>query len=621
MCGIAGMILKKEVPSERVEQFISATNLMHHRGPDNKGIYREGNVVLVHHRLSIIDLSPEANQPFHSASGRMVTAYNGEIYNFAELARTQKIQTRTRSDTEVMLESFERSGDAAVSQWNGIFALAIHDRRDGLVHLVRDRFGVKPLCYYETDEAFVFASEAKVILDWVPEFSISSRALSQYMLYGHVTGPTGFVEGLERLEPAQHIVINAGNSKILEKRHFWALPEHTESSMSIRDVVKHTRSLLERAVRRQLVSDVPVGLFLSGGIDSSSIAALASDATMQPLDAYSIEYDVNIGDKSEMDRARFVANRFGLRHHEINLNAGGVRDIFSDVVFQYDEPFADPASVALYQLSSACGKNQRVVLQGDGGDELFAGYRRYSVLQNQFLIKLASSGYRFLPRSRFRQRLSRLNEILSISDRSKQIARYLTEETPATDPVRMLSKTMRERISVFSGEEDYIAFGNQHSGLDPVQQLLYTDTSILLPYKYLEKVDKATMRFSIESRVPFLDNELADFVLALPSSVKVKRGKKKHILKEAMQGLVPDAVLHGPKRGFDVPVRAWMQRGLQDHAKDLFASADPRFLNQEAALSSLAAYKSGGLESVPLLWKTMVLAQWLQIYRHKISVR
>jgi len=180
---------------------------------------------------------------------------------------------------------------------------------------------------------------------------------------------------------------------------------------------------------------------------------------------------------------------------------------------------------------------------------------------------------------------------------------------------------VRERISKFSGAEDYIDFANRHSGLDAVQQLLYTDTSILLPYKYLEKVDKATMRFSIESRVPFLDNDLADFVLALPSSVKVKRGQKKRILKQAMQGLVPDTVLHGPKRGFDVPVRAWMQRGLQDHAGDLFASADPRFLDRKAALEALAAYKSGELESVPLLWKTMVLAQWLHCYRHKISVR
>jgi len=620
MCGIAGMILKKELPPERVEQFIRSTDLMQHRGPDHKGVYRDGNVILVHHRLSIIDLSPEAHQPFRSASGRMVTTYNGEIYNFPELAQAHQIAVRTRSDTEVMLECFERNGAAGLREWNGIFALAIHDRKQRQVHLMRDRFGVKPLCYFETDEALVFASEAKVILDWLPSFSISAQALSQYMLYGYTTGPVGFVDGLKRLKPGEHIAVDANTGRIVDRDRFWVINDVAELSVSTCEAIDHTRTLLERAVQRQLISDVPVGLFLSGGIDSSSIAALASKTTSQPLDAYSIEYDVNIDGNSEMDRARLVAERFGLRHHEIHLSASEVSNIFSDVVFQYDEPFADPAGVALYQLSNACGRNQRVVLQGDGGDELFAGYRRYSVLRHHTLNRLASSCHRFLPRSRFRQRLERLHDILGTADRSTLIAQYLTEETPATDPTRMLSETMRESMSGLSGDEDYIEFGNLHSRLDAVQQLLYTDTSILLPYKYLEKVDKATMRFSIESRVPFLDNELADFVLALPSSIKVRHGKKKHILKEAMQGLVPDTILHGPKRGFDVPVRSWMQRGLHDHASDLFASADQRFLDRESALAALAAYQSGELESVPLLWKTMVLAQWLHHYRHKITV-
>ena len=620
MCGIAGMILKKELPPERVEQFIRSTDLMQHRGPDYKGVYRDGNLILVHHRLSIIDLSPEAHQPFRSASGRMVTAYNGEIYNFRELAQAQEIPVRTRSDTEVMLECFERSGKRAINEWNGIFALAIHDRKQGHLHLVRDRFGVKPLCYLETDEAIVFASEAKVILDWLPEFSISTKALSQYMLYGYQTGSAGFVDGLKRIEPGQRLVVDVQSGRFVEDRHYWTLEDVPASSASPLEAIAHARELIENAVQRQLVSDVPVGLFLSGGIDSSTIAALASRHTTQPLDAYSIEYDVNVGGKSEMERARMVANQFGLRHHEIRLSANEVGSIFSDVVAQYDEPFADPASVALYQLSSACSQNQRVVLQGDGGDELFGGYRRYSILQYRKLIRLASSCHRLLPRGRFQQRLERLNEILCISDRSQLIARYLTEETPATNPTRMLSNALKEATTAYSGEEDYMEIGNRLVAQDAVQQLLYTDTSILLPWKYLEKVDKATMRFSIESRVPFLDNELAEFMLSLPSSIKVKRGKKKHILKEAMRGLVPDSILFGPKRGFDVPVRAWMQRGLHEHAADLFSSSDPSLIDRNAALNALRAYQAGELESVPMLWKTMVLAQWLHQFRHKITL-
>lgn len=620
MCGIAGIILKKDLPAERIEQFIASTDLMRHRGPDHKGLYRQGNITFVHHRLSILDLTPQAHQPFHSDSGRMTTVYNGEIYNFRDLARIHNIEPRTRSDTEVMLECFERNGANGIREWNGIFALAIHDREQRRVHLVRDRFGVKPLCYFETDEALLFASEAKAILDWLPEFRISNAALRQYMLYGHATGTNGFVEGLKRLEPGQHIVLNADTADVVDEARFWTIDGLTTSSASTAEAIERTRTLLQRSVHRQLVSDVPVGLFLSGGIDSSSIAALASQSTSATLDAYSIEYDVNIGGKSELERARLVADRFGLRHHEIKLSADNVSQIFGDVVFQYDEPFADPAAVALYQLSSACGHRQRVVLQGDGGDELFAGYRRYNVLRHRTLNRIASSAHRILPRSRFQQRLERLNEILRVDSRPSLIARYLTEETTTTHPIRMLSENVQRSSFSLSGEEDYVEFGSRHTDLDIIQQLLYTDFSILLPYKYLEKVDKATMCFSIESRVPFLDNELADFALALPSSIKVRPGETKYILKEAMRGLIPNTILQGPKRGFDVPVRAWMQRGLSDHAASLFASADQRFLNRKAALSALAAYQSGELESVPLLWKTMVLAQWLHHYQHKIIV-
>ena len=614
------MILKKQLSSERIEQFVESTDLMQHRGPDHKGVYRDGNVVLVHHRLSILDLTPDAHQPFHSTSGRMVAAYNGEIYNFRELAKAHRITVRTRSDTEVMLECFERSGERAIREWNGIFSLAIHDRMQGQLHLMRDRFGVKPLCYLETDEAIVFASEAKVILDWLPEFSISTKALSQYMLYGYQTGSEGFVNGLKRVEPGQHLVVDVQSGRFIEDRHFWTLDDVSASSVSPSEATDRARELIENAVRRQLVSDVPVGLFLSGGIDSSTIAALASRQSPEPLDAYSLEYDVNVGGKSEMERARLVANQFRLNHHAIRLSATEVGEIFGDVVIQYDEPFADPAGVALYQLSRACGRSHRVVLQGDGGDELFGGYRRYSVLQYRRLNRLASSCHKLLPRSRFRQRLERLNQILGIVDRPQLIAHYLTEETPATNPTRMLGKGLREAVAPYSGEEDYIDTGSRLLKHDAVQQLLYTDISILLPWKYLEKVDKATMRFSIESRVPFLDNELAEFMLSLPSSVKIKRGKKKHILKEAMRGLVPDSILFGPKRGFDVPVRAWMQRGLHDHAADLFNSSDPNLIDRNAALEALKAYQTGKLESVPMLWKTMVLAQWFQHYRHKINL-
>jgi len=443
MCGIAGLVAKRALTAERFEEFVRSCGLMRHRGPDNQGVIRLDNILLIHQRLSIIDLDARANQPFSSASGRHISVYNGEIYNYREIAEHLSAQLTTSSDTEVMLESFEQDGVSALKSWNGIFAAAIYDKVSRRLYLCRDRFGVKPLYVYESDDVLAFASEAKVILDWLPNFSINSKVLSQFLWYGNSTGRACFVKGLWKVPPGTHVSIDGQTGLMAEEQSFWSLKNVTQIRPSLPEAVDETRRLLELAVKRQLVADVPLGVLLSGGVDSSSIVAFAARHYGKTLDTYAVDYDFNIGGVSELARAAEVAAKFETNHTELRINTDYVEDIFADLVFQYDEPFADSASIPLYQLAKECSKDKRVVLQGDGGDELFAGYRRYNVMSSYWFWRTASSVFRGLPRSRWRERLKRVNAILNQPTRAGTIAYYLSEEAPYSQPFITSAKRRR----------------------------------------------------------------------------------------------------------------------------------------------------------------------------------
>jgi asparagine synthase (glutamine-hydrolysing) len=618
MCGIAGLVAKRALTAERFDEFVRSSGLMRHRGPDNQSVIRLDNILLIHQRLSIIDLDARANQPFFSASGRHVTVYNGEIYNYREIAEHLSAELTTSSDTEVMLESFEQDGVSAIESWNGIFAAAIYDKASKRLYLCRDRFGVKPLYVYESDDVLAFASEAKVILDWLPDFSIDSKVLSQFLWYGNSTGRAGFVKGLYKVSPGMHLSIDARTGLVTEEQSFWSLKNVAQIRLSQFEAVDETRRLLELAVKRQLVADVPLGVLLSGGVDSSSIVAFAARHYGKTLDTYAVHYDFDSGGASELARAAEVATKFETNHTELHINTGHVEEIFADLVFQYDEPFADSASIPLYQLAKECSKDKRVVLQGDGGDELFAGYRRYNVMSSYWFWRTASSVFHGLPSGLWRERLKRVNAVLNRPTRAGTIAYYLSEEAPYSRPFDVISDDFRNNISEDDWSDDYIEVANEFTHLDRVQQLLYTDMAILLPCRYLEKVDKATMLCSVEARVPFLDNDLAEFALSLPSDLKVRRGTKKFILKKALDGLVPSSVLNAPKRGFDVPVRQWLTDGLYDFARNQFVAHDMGILNSDRLLALLDSHRDEGLGSTALLWKCLILAQWIKTYQSKI---
>ncbi len=618
MCGIAGMVIKGKLDEERIEEFIKSSDLMAHRGPDNRGVFREGNVILIHYRLSIIDFDKRSNQPFFSNDNKLVCVYNGEIYNYTDLARKYMIAQRTTSDTEIMIESFNLYGEKIIPKWNGIFSLVIYNRNEKKLNIIRDRLGIKPLYIYEDKNVFLFASESKVILDWLNDFELNLAGLSQYMWFGNTTGTDTIIKNLNKVEPGTVTTFDINSNRIISNYKYWLIQKSVEKKKyTEKQAILKLNNLLERAVERQLVSDAPIGVLLSGGIDSSAIVANASKYYQGKLDTYTAFYDYNSSSKTDLLRARKISKMFNTNHHELEINGSDIIDIFKKLVFQYDEPFGDAANIPLYQLSNLCSNDKRVILQGDGGDELFAGYRRYNVINSLLFWRLTSYSYPFLINKHWKQRMKRTNFILNQSSYSNLMAYYLSSEVPSKNPYQIFNKFFERKLHLENWKKDYenanLIFGKENK----IQRLLYTDTKILLPNTYLEKVDKATMYASIEARVPFLDNELVDFSLSLSSDLKIKKNQKKYLLKKALEGTIPSEILYGPKKGFDAPYYEWLRKDLYSFAKDIFSKANQDIFDSKKCFKLLEDHKAGKEGIGSLLWKTLVLAYWVSIYEKK----
>lgn len=621
MCGIAGIISKNDLSNQLFEKYITSSKLMNHRGPDFMDYYRFENVLLIHYRLSIIDLDTRSNQPFHSNSDKTICTYNGEIYNYKSLKSTYNFSTKTTSDTEIMIESFEKYGNDIVKEWNGIFSISILDKSKRKLSLIRDRFGVKPLYYYEDDDVILFASEAKVIFDWLPSLQINYEGLSQYLWFGNTISSHTMVNKVEKIQPATILEIDLNSFKKKTKK-FWSIPGTIFNKKKIPFHAENIKNLLGNAVERQLISDVPIGILLSGGIDSSAIVGLASQYSNNKLDTYSVEYDYNVGGKSELALAAMVAKKYKTNHHELKITSKNIPDLFSTLVFQYDEPFFDPANIPLYQLAKATSQDKTVILQGDGGDEVFAGYRRYNIMDwLKFWQYATRISHPIIRNKNWNERMKRMSFVVNQKDNGLRMAYFLSLDVPYKNPYNVMSKEIQKKLKTYNPFKPYQLIDLKYKNEDLVQRLLYADMEILLPNTYLEKVDKATMLTSIESRVPFLDNELTEYVLSLPSSIKVKNGSKKYLLKKALKGIVPDEILFGKKRGFDVPFNTWLKKDLYDFAYSTFEEISPNsILNKNNLLNLLGDHKKGKANYSSILWKMLVLSTWLNIYNNKINL-
>lgn len=624
MCGIVGKAMRQGVALDLSdEKTAQAINAINHRGPDAYGAYSDGNVWLGHVRLSIIDLSGAANQPMVTEDNRFVVIYNGEIYNFRELAYSLSLEAlRTHSDTEVVLQSFAKLGVDIFSQLNGMFAFAIYDKQTKKIWLVRDRLGIKPLYYRIDSRGLAFGSEIKAITALSEEvLTCEISSLHEWLFYGNTLGEYTLYHGVRKLLPGHYLELDLATftHKIVE---YWSpskqarLPQIKESQ---KDLAKGVRHLLEQAVKRQLVSDVPVGIFLSGGIDSSAITAFASKHYGGRIATYSAGFDFDKG-VNELSKARRVADFYGTEHHEIHISGFEVADVVEKMVHHYDMPFSDAANIALYLMAIQISGQTKVVLQGDGGDELFGGYRRYVTLNNYHLLhsmaRLGRHVNKLTPRTAHYYRRQRYLNALGADDLATTMAFLLTEEDGKSRPANLFTAEFQYEIEKSDPFARYRECQAYFESQDIINQMAFVDTMIILPDIFLEKVDRATMAASLEVRVPFLDNDLVEYCIRIPGTCKVPRGQKKGLLKEALAGIVSDDVLYGAKTGFGVPYGYWLRVALKplffDHLL-LFQRIHPHVLNADRVRSLYGEHESRVRDRSFLLWKILNFIIWANL--------
>lgn len=625
MCGICGLI-EKSSASEKEVSIRNMVSVLKHRGPDNQNIYFDTNISLGHARLSILDLSSAANQPMVSHNGKYIIVYNGELYNFKDL-RLQLSERgyifNTNSDTEVVLNGYDAWGDSFFVKMNGIFAFSIWCRETKTLKVVRDRLGVKPLYYYVDEDKFVFASEIKSILankSIIPKINYDS--LHEYLYYGNAIGSKTLFKKIVKVKPGRFLTVSEG--KITENV-YWDINNIKEITTNEFDAANNVKNLIDEAVKRQLVSDVPVGVFLSGGIDSSCITAFAKRYYPGKLNTYSCAFDFDIG-INELKKARQVANFYDTNHNELFIEGKDLNDIITRLVYHHDEPFGDAANIPLYLLTKEVSNSQKVILQGDGGDELFGGYRRYNTLSSLRTWKIAApflnAFFSIMPETvKLKQYRRFCRAMLQDSD-AIRMALLLTEETLEDSPTNVFSYEFKSKVSNFDPFAEYKKLDMKLFDKDVVQKMLWTDMQILLPETFLEKVDKSTMANGVEVRVPFLDNNLVEYAMSLPSNLKIRRGEKKFILRKALRSIVPDDVLDAPKTGFGVPFSNWLKGPLKDFMQQNLNDAYIQQLNlfDNYSLNRLInLHLSGKKNSGILLWKLMNLCIWLKKYKVEID--
>jgi asparagine synthase (glutamine-hydrolysing) len=628
MCGIAGrwnFVSGRPVAAEQVRRMCDA---IAHRGPDDAGVWCEGAVGLGHRRLSIVDLSAAGHQPMLSPSGRCWIAFNGEIYNFLELrAELERdgVVFRSRTDTEVILALYERLGIACLEKLRGMFAFALYDVRERRMFLVRDRVGVKPLCYHHGPEGIAFASEVKALLqDPAVGREPDMSAIHHYLTYQAVPAPMSAFRGIRKLPPGHYLEVRDGR---VEEHRYWRLsyadPFPVRSAADERALEAELIERLEQCVALRMISDVPLGAFLSGGVDSSAVVALMARHSSGPVRTFSIGFDDDSYD--ELVYARQVASRFGTRHIEFTVKPSAV-DILPKLVRQYDEPFADASAIPTWYVSQLAREHVTVVLNGDGGDESFAGYDRYAANayaeRLRFLAPvLGSAAVRGLldrlphgaTSASMRWRLKRFVAQLSRSPEARN-AGWMAQFDPESK-AELYTAAFRAQTGAGDAEELLYEKFRTSDAPDFLSAVLDADVQTYLPDTLLVKVDIATMTHALEARSPFLDHTLMEFAARLPMRLKLRGGQTKRVLKRALRGVVPDDVLDRRKMGFNAPVDRWLKGELRELANDLLRSdrARARGWFQPGFVSRMLDEHDHGTRNWHVqIWNLMMLEAWMR---------
>ncbi len=617
MCGITGFINIQHSRDDAAQLMDRMCQVIRHRGPDDQGTWVGEGVALGMRRLSIIDLAC-GHQPIFNEDQSIIIVFNGEIYNYPELQN--ELQERghrftTHSDTETIVHAYEEYGDDCVTHLRGMFAFAIWDSKRQRLLAARDRFGKKPLNYYWDGQRLIFGSEIKSILEAGIPREINPIALEEYLVYRYVPTPNTLFKDVWKL-PAAHILIYE-NGQISTKR-YWELSFISTCQDDETTAIERTRALLREAVQVRLMSEVPLGAFLSGGIDSSILVGLMSSMMSQPVKTFSIGFEEN--GYSELPYARQVAQHFGTDHHEFFVRPDLIA-VLPQLVWAYDEPFADSSMLPTYYVSKLAREHVTVVLTGDGGDEIFGGYTRYerelAISRIPTLLRyLLSYGGMLMPDGmRGKSRL--LNLYHDLATRSMGAYTLFPDSARAS----MFSPEYSALLRDHDPYERFISEFRTAPYPDIIAQLQYVDIRTHFTDDILVKVDKASMLNSVEARAPLLDHHLAEYVSSLPSSIRTRNGVLKYLLKKAAADILPPEILTRRKQGFEVPIKHWFRSDLTGYAHDLLDSPRARqrgIFNPQFIHNLLKAHASTKLiNHGSAIWTLLCLELWFQVYMDK----
>lgn len=616
MCGITGYYSPNKLFSESELQ--EMTNAIAHRGPDAEGYYTDECIGLGHRRLSIIDLSVSANQPMHSSCNRYVMVYNGEVYNYKEIALELKAANptfhfKTTSDSEVILEAFVKYGETFVNKLNGMFAIAIYDKENKELFLYRDRMGKKPIYYYWEDGNFIFASELKAFkkLKGKINFNINRDAINEFLHLGYIPEPHSIYEQIKKTPSGTCSKIT---NKKLSISHYWKIEDkitpHTENNFN---TAKQTlNDLIESSVKYRMVSDVPFGTFLSGGIDSSLVTAVAQKFNNTPVNTFSIGFKESKYNESGF--ANNVAKHLKTNHHEFIVSENEAIDLVHTLPDIYDEPYADSSAIPTLMVSQLAGQHVKMTLSGDGGDELFMGYGAYQWakrLANPFIKPFKKSIATGL--SVYRHDYKKAMELLRYGEETTMKSHIFSQEQA------MFS---REEIKTLVQPEFYKAITLKENYTDLNRKLLPEEAQVLFDLNYylkddlLVKVDRASMHHSLETRVPLLDHRIVAFALNLSPELKINNGESKYLLKQVLYDHVPKEFFNRPKQGFSIPLVHWLKSDLR-FLMDEFLSENIIKKHGIVRYETVQNLKIQFLEKnvdylYNRIWLLIVLHQWLE---------
>jgi asparagine synthase (glutamine-hydrolysing) len=621
MCGITGIVyLDKE---RNVDSAIlkNMADSIFHRGPDDEGYYLNNNVGLGFRRLSIIDLST-GHQPLSNEDQSVWIVFNGEIYNYKELQADLIRQGhifRTKSDTETIVHLYEQYGIDCLEKLRGMFAFAIWDNNKQQLFCARDRFGIKPFYYYKDNEKFVFGSEIKAILKAGDiDNSLSGAAIDSYFAFGYITSDLSIYKRIKKLNPCHYLLLKPSDNREMKTGKYWEIHFEPDYSLSEKQWEEAIQSCLSDTVRNHMISDVPLGAFLSGGVDSGSVVAMMAKNSKTPIKTFSIGFKEE--QYNELKYAREVAKKYGCEHYEQVVEPGSM-NLLPELVKAYDEPFADSSAIPTYYVAKLARQFVTVALSGDGGDELFAGYNTYRHhrkihdfpfnFNNVFYNKLIwGSIHRIIP-----SRIKGKGFAYYLSKNKEHSFAYLSIWTEVERKKLLLHNNTRDNSDQASELYKVGLLRNGNTGGDYISDMQYLDLRTYLVDDILTKVDRASMINSLEVRVPLLDHKFAELTFRIPRKFKMNGSYQKLIFKKAMSSYIPESILNLPKKGFGMPIASWFKEELNEYVNDTLLSGTPLFseyLDQRFVHRVISRNRKSMRDMSSKIWTLLIFEEWLK---------